>query len=293
MDLEDWRCFMAAARNKSMTLAARELYLAQPTVSKRIKKLEMTLGVALFARVGRSVQLTPAGQVLFAEGLDMVPKEERLLARLKEAAAEKEDGRLFAALLGTAGPRAVSALNELKSAYPAAEIEADVVSQRQALQLLEEGIADVIVALEFGMPLLRRIETKWLYTVGISLVLPENHWFLEEKQKDFTVLQHEPFLVFSPKETPESTRQAKEILASWGIPSDRCREVRSLETALLLITAGQGLAILPDDAIRYTPGNVCFYPIPGKREAVRMMAAWKRDNVNPLVPVFVNLMKGR
>lgn len=292
MDLEDWHCFMAAARLRSITEAAKELYLAQPTLTKRIKSLERSLGVALFERRGRSVQLTAAGEVLFAEGLTMVPREERLRARLAAAAGGKQGGRLYLAVLGTAGWRCVPAVQKLQAQYKEADIHIEASTQRKALQQLEEGIADVAVALDFGMEFLRDIESRPLYGVGISLVLPENHWFLKEKQKDFGRLRDEPFLLFSSRETPESTAQAREILASWGIPAGGCREVSSLETALLSIAAGLGLAILPDDAAMYAGEGIHFLSIPEKKRAVRVVAAWKKKNYNPLIPVLVRQLDG-
>ena len=57
--------FEAAARNQSFTAAAHELSVTQPAVSRSIRQLEAALGISLFARSHRSVELTEAGEVLF------------------------------------------------------------------------------------------------------------------------------------------------------------------------------------------------------------------------------------
>ncbi|SFV00218.1 LysR family transcriptional regulator [Alicyclobacillus macrosporangiidus] len=62
MDLQWLRTFVTAAQTGNFSRTAERLHLAQPTVSVHIQKLEQTLGVALFERTGRSVQLTPAGR---------------------------------------------------------------------------------------------------------------------------------------------------------------------------------------------------------------------------------------
>ena len=59
--------FEVAARTLSFTLAAKELSITQPAVSQAIKRLELTLGVALFARSHRKVVLTPAGQQFYED----------------------------------------------------------------------------------------------------------------------------------------------------------------------------------------------------------------------------------
>jgi LysR family glycine cleavage system transcriptional activator len=56
------RCFEAAARRESFTLAAEELHLTQSAVSRQVRELEQTLGFPLFRRVGRRVVLSDAGR---------------------------------------------------------------------------------------------------------------------------------------------------------------------------------------------------------------------------------------
>src|ERR1700732_3965741 len=64
MELKELRNFMRVARAGSVSRAAQELRLAQPALSRQIKKLEHELGVPLFARHGRGVRLSAAGSLL-------------------------------------------------------------------------------------------------------------------------------------------------------------------------------------------------------------------------------------
>ncbi len=64
MELRELRNFMRVARAGSVSRAAQELRLAQPALSRQIKKLEHELGVSLFARHGRGVRLSAAGSLL-------------------------------------------------------------------------------------------------------------------------------------------------------------------------------------------------------------------------------------
>ena len=79
MEIRELRSFSAAARLHSISKAARELGLGQPTVTTHIKKLEEELGMTLFDRVKRPIQLTLAGQRLsdlvtpLVEGIDSLP----------------------------------------------------------------------------------------------------------------------------------------------------------------------------------------------------------------------------
>ena len=76
MELRQLRSFTTAARLRSVTRAAEQLDIGQPTVTTHIKKLEKELGKVLFDRVRRPIQLTRAGAALahlatpLVEGID-------------------------------------------------------------------------------------------------------------------------------------------------------------------------------------------------------------------------------
>ena len=67
MDLRQIKQFMTVARHQSMTVAAKELGVSQPSLSQSIKKLESSLGVSLFNRDGRSLVLNEYGKILLAQ----------------------------------------------------------------------------------------------------------------------------------------------------------------------------------------------------------------------------------
>jgi DNA-binding transcriptional LysR family regulator len=78
MTLQQLTYFLAAAEHRSFTAAADVLHLARPSVSEQIGHLEAELGVALFVRAGRRLELTDAGRLL-------VPEAERTVAAAREA----------------------------------------------------------------------------------------------------------------------------------------------------------------------------------------------------------------
>lgn len=85
MDTQSLQAFLAVADNGSFSLAAEQLYLTQPAVSKRIATLEVQVGARLFDRIGRRVSLTEAGRLLLPrarEILVMVDDSRRALANL-------------------------------------------------------------------------------------------------------------------------------------------------------------------------------------------------------------------
>jgi LysR family glycine cleavage system transcriptional activator len=97
LDLDDLRCFLAAARQRNFRGAAREVALSPAAFSDRVARLEARLGAALFARTTRSVTLTQAGERL-------LPRARRLLDELAELPALVRDDGLpppMTLMLGT------------------------------------------------------------------------------------------------------------------------------------------------------------------------------------------------
>ena len=80
MELRQLKCFLACARNHSLTLAAEELYTTQPHVSMVIKSLEQELGTALFTRKSKGVELTEAGKRIYSYAVNAVRNAEAISA---------------------------------------------------------------------------------------------------------------------------------------------------------------------------------------------------------------------
>jgi DNA-binding transcriptional LysR family regulator len=86
MTLQQLRYFLAAAEHRSFSAAANALLMAQPSLSDQIRRLEAELGVELFARAGRRLELTEAGRML-------LPHAERTLASAEEAVESVKEVR--------------------------------------------------------------------------------------------------------------------------------------------------------------------------------------------------------
>jgi len=84
MDIHDLRVFDAVARHLHYTRAARELGLSQPAVSARIAVLERDLGTRLLKRAGRHMRLTPSGEVLARESVQVLARMESARQAVEE-----------------------------------------------------------------------------------------------------------------------------------------------------------------------------------------------------------------
>lgn len=86
MELEQLRIFAAAAREGSLSGAARELYISHSTVSRTVTALERELGTQLMERSSHALRLTAAGEVLLEEGERLLRGAEAAACRVREMA---------------------------------------------------------------------------------------------------------------------------------------------------------------------------------------------------------------
>src|SRR4051812_12945985 len=102
IELRLWRQFAAVAEELHCGRAARSLHMTQPPLTQAIAQLERLLGVRLFERTKRSVQLTAAGEALLPQVRELLTRAQALPAQA-HAAAGGELGRLRIAFVSTVG----------------------------------------------------------------------------------------------------------------------------------------------------------------------------------------------
>jgi LysR family glycine cleavage system transcriptional activator len=153
LDLDDLRCFLAAARQLSFRRAAREVALSPAAFSDRVHRLEERLGAALFTRTTRHVALTPAGERL-------LPRARRLLDELADLPAlVRDDGRPPPLTL-TMGTRfelgnswLLPALCALRADHPERTIHLRYGDSAALLDELDGGTIDAVVtSFRLGRP---------------------------------------------------------------------------------------------------------------------------------------------
>ncbi len=155
LTLRQVRIFVCAVKHMNFSKAAEELHITAPAVSLQIKEMEEDIGVSLFLREGRRIELTSAGEyfLLYAR---------RMLSLLKEATDTMErlkgrDARVLSiGLVSTAKYFVPKMLAQFKREYPNAQIRIEVRNRQQLVELLREGEIDVAI---MGRPP-REIDTR-------------------------------------------------------------------------------------------------------------------------------------
>src|ERR1700692_3979406 len=119
MELRHLRYFVAVAEEGHVTRAAERLGIQQPPLSQQIRALEAELQVQLFRRKPRGVELTQAGQVLFAEAQSLLQQVDHAVAAVRRT-GQGEAGRIGLGFTSSASfhPFVPKAIRSYREAYP-------------------------------------------------------------------------------------------------------------------------------------------------------------------------------
>lgn len=237
--------FRTVAQHLSYTRASEALYLSQPAVAQQIKTLEQVLGLRLFARRGRGIMLTPAGQ-------EFLHHAELLLALLAETAPvvhEIHTLRRGSVVIGasiSAGTYVVPPLlGAFHTRYPRIHVTL-TVAHRYFIEesLLTHQIDLAVMSLierreHFVMELLRPYE--------LIIVTSPSHRLAGRSALSLYDLQEETLLL---REQESATRLATEQhFAQAGVPFPASLELGSIEAIKEGVVAGLGIAVLPRESV--------------------------------------------
>src|SRR5262245_34740632 len=156
LNLRQLRTFVTVARLSSFTRAAHLLHLSQPALTKQVRQLEETLGVRLFDRNTRTVELTRIGKELAPVVTQLLQEIEAVVVNTKELAAQSRGVIRIASLPSISSTLLPTAIARFKVLYPGISVVLkDVIAQRLVAMVKAEEVDFGIGSLNVADPEVR------------------------------------------------------------------------------------------------------------------------------------------
>lgn len=242
--------FAAVARHEHVTRAAEELGMPQSTLSRALVRLEEDLGLALFARRGRTLSLTPAGRTFLVSA-------ERALAAVEQAAesvradADPATGKVAFGFLHTLGWETVPGLiRAFRADHPRVRFSLVQTYGEAMLERLVAGELDL--CLTSPVPdqaelAARGLTARRLDEQRLRLVVPHDHPLAARRRIRLAEAAHEPFVTMEPGYGMR--RMLEALCAQAGFQPRIAFEGEEAETLRGLVAAGLGVALLPPPGV--------------------------------------------
>lgn len=291
LDLKLLKCFVVLAEELHFGRAADRLHISQPPLSLKIRTLEADLGLQLFLRSSRRVELTHSGQILVEEAKRLLREAEQLV-KLANSLELGEAGTLtigFNALMAySLMPRLVSAFAER---HPKVNLTLhEMVSVEQVVALQERRID--IGLLRPPVPL--SLRSMPLGSEEMVVCVPTAHPLAKQESVALASLADEPMLMFARMEAPYLHNLVMEMCTEAGFAPVVRQETRHVHAIVALVGTGMGVALLPVSASRISMDGISIRRLTfsetgaGARRAHSVLATLDA-NPNPAVRQFLDV----
>jgi len=249
MNLRDLKYIIAVAETRHFGKAAARSFVSQPTLSGQIKKLEEELGVTIFERTNRSVEITPIGEAILSHARQIMEQAE-VIQQLARAHQDPLAGPLRIGAIPTLSPYLMPLiLMPLKQQCPQMKM---VLSEELTDTLLERLRNHEIDAALLATPVEEQgLESLPLFDEPFWIAYPRKHPFYNKEQITLEDLDNENLLLLA--EGHCLARQAMDVChikerQAQGEMADL--RASSLETLIQLVGAGFGTTLVPALAMR-------------------------------------------
>lgn len=290
MNLSTLQTFIAVAEKKNLSLAAQEVHITQPAISKQLSVLESHFGTALVERKGRGVSLTPAGEVFYRHAREMLEQMNRAEREIRQMSGEIR-GRLIIWASTIPGHYILPPIiGRFKKEYPDVQTVLHIGDSKEAIRkLLEESAHLGAVGM---LPNNKRIEGLNFFSDELVVIVPPDHHFASLGEITLEQLAQEP-LVW--RELGSGTRTVVEShLAKGGLTQEKLKialELGSTGAIVNAVETGAGISVVSRWAVlkEQALGQIVtlkIKDIPMERDLYLVYP--RRKNKSPMVEAFIN-----
>ena len=292
MELRHVRYFIAVAEYLNFSKAAQQLHIAQPPLSRQIRQLEEDLGVALFLRNKRHVELTRAGSAFLEEARKLVVQA----GHATEAARHAQKGECGVVRIGIAsglGGTVGGAVAEHCRRYPAINIECkDIFStvQNEALHKHEIDVGFLRPPVDHVI-----LDCEMLFEEEFVVILPKSHRLAKRKSLRLEDVADEPLIIFDRNFSSGLYDKILGLYSRQGLtPHFAVTHVEAHEEAgAIMVASGKAIFIGAGAIVTRSVGGIELASVRlNEAEAkIEVYMAWRKDETSAAVFSFLESVR--
>ncbi|MFC5712972.1 LysR family transcriptional regulator [Thalassorhabdus alkalitolerans] len=275
MDIRHLEYFSEVAKHLSFTKASQTLHVSQPSISKAIKNLEEELGVPLFYRSSKQLDLTDAGQAVLTNAQTVLAAFRNLTTELNDV-MDLKSGEVKIGIPPIVGAAFFSKLiSHYKELYPLVKITLTEVGTKKIKQGVKEGSLDI--GLICTLPAhSSSFEVVNVLQDPLELVVYKDHPLSKKGDVSFSELADEPFVLYR-KDFSLYDQIINECSKHNFHPNIVC-ESSQKDFLLGMVEAKLGVALLPSRICRdINNKEVTSIPLSGSAINLELGMIWKKD----------------
>ena len=287
--LENVQTFLALAQDLNFRRTAERLHLDQSALSRRIQKLEHSLGFRLLDRTTREVSLTQAGQQFYRDNSEILRSYNESIEAARRV-AEGKSGLLRVAYMAFAATELMpSAMLRFRQAHPHIDVRLEYIRTQGQKIALANGDVDIGYMIgPFEHPDFHALQ---LSSEPLYIATPRNHPLLLRPKIVPADLADQSVILGNMREWEEYRWRLNDMFSTEGIALNVTLEASNTLALNGLVAAGLGITIYPESLIGFLGRNIQVRQIMHPSFRSKTALVWRRSNKSPQVLAFVQLAK--
>jgi DNA-binding transcriptional LysR family regulator len=273
MELRQLRTIVAVARHRSLTKAADELFLTQPAVSQQIRRLEEELGVDVFHRTSRRVELTPEGRVILSYAERVLDEVEGLHSELEDITGLLTGEIRIGGVYPTGPYDLFSMLAEFRAAHPGVAIHMVEDTQDDTLDALRADDLECAFIAHDPDALGDEFVASLLWTDELVVALPPGHPLAAEPGVGFDQLASEDLIAY--RENSAIRRRLERKMADRGLEPRNAFICTEMAAVRALASRGLGVAVMPRSVAEQAGPPIELRPFAPERLTWPVALVWR------------------
>lgn len=257
IDLRLLRYFVAVADDGNFNRAADRLHIAQPPLSRAIQQLEAHIGAQLLDRSSRPLRLTDVGKLLYTQAVQVLSRMEDVEAMMKAVTTSQRRRLVIGFVASTIYARLPELIREFRKAAENIELVMVESTTLEQIAALKDGRIDIgFGRIRFEDPGVRRVI---LRNEKLVAAFPADHPLAASPDPvSLRDLENEPQIIYPRAPRPSYADQVISLFRDHAIEPRIVHEARELQTAIGLVAAEEGMAIVPESVRRARSHDVAF-----------------------------------
>lgn len=292
MNIETLQYFLYTAKYKNITKAAKHFYTSQSTLSRNIIALENELGVRLFERSNKQIELTEAGEVFYKDCEPFINHMDTIIKDV-QSADKGNSGILRITSTSNLGPVLSEPLDVQRERYPGVRLVLEAYDFNEIPSAINHSLYNIGLTYDFAASDYEDLQSIPIGTEDFSLVLSSKLCNDSENETITNVVKSLPLILPAHVEPPflkSILYNLQNLADTKNIPTI---PVNTTESVMLGASQGLGYGIVPASWVtnKNYNNNISSIRLENFSAKCKIVMLYKKSNTSEIVNNFVNIMK--
>lgn len=287
MDLRHLKYFIAVAEEENISRAAQRLNISQPPLTRQIRSLEQDLGVDLFTRTPRGMELTTIGRQFLGEARNICTLVDHATERTQRAAQGKL-GRLDVGIFGSGIIDTIpKILLSFKDTYPDVKVQLHQMTKGEQIAALQQR--RINIAFNRMLAPIPDLQMDVILREKLLVAVPVANPLAQLPEIPFPALADHPLILFPTAGRPNFIDKTIGICHEHGFFPQISHEVADSVAGVALVASGFGVCLVPETLTALTLPGVVFRPIAQMQDhwSVDLSCLYRAEDDSPILAAFL------